>query len=132
MPSANQSTMCTFVEELPSCYDYFLRLSGFLDLFGKVFLITFDHSIFDLLTFLLSLISFFIMQRDYNGCNYGTFWAKIYFSVIRVLKSKKKKLAVTLFYCFVLETWLDDSRKLIYINQLRFYNFSCVGKFKDF
>ena len=33
--------MYILVEELSSCYDYFLRLSGFPDLFGKVFLITF-------------------------------------------------------------------------------------------
>ena len=41
-------TTCTMssalVEELSNCYDYFLRLSGFPDLFGKVFLITFKFS----------------------------------------------------------------------------------------
>ena len=55
------------------------------------------------------------------------FLAKIYFSLIRVLKSKKKKLALTLFYCLGQETWLDDSLKLIYINQSRFYNLFHVG-----
>ena len=39
------------------------------------------------------------MQRDYNGYNYHTFYTKINFSLIRVLKSKKKKLALTLFQC---------------------------------
>ena len=44
-----------------------------------------------------------------------------------VLKSKKKQLAVTLFYCLGQETWLDDSWKLIHINQSRFCNFSIVN-----
>ena len=39
------------------------------------------------------------MQRDYNGNDYDTFSAKIYFSLIGVLKGKEKKLGVTLFYC---------------------------------
>ena len=39
--------MCTLVEELSSFYNYFLRLSGFSDLFGKIFLITFKFSQFD-------------------------------------------------------------------------------------
>ena len=30
--------MCTLVKELFNCYDYFMRLSGFPDLFGKVLL----------------------------------------------------------------------------------------------
>ena len=53
------------------------------------------------------------MQRDYNGYNYHTFSAKIYFSLVRVLKSKKKKLALASVYCLGQETWLDDSCKLI-------------------
>ena len=48
------------------------------------------------------------MQRGYSGYSYDTFLAKIYFSLIRVLKSKKKKLALTLLYCLGQETWLDD------------------------
>ena len=55
------------------------------------------------------------------------FLPKIYFSLIRVLKSKKKKLALTLFYCLDQETWLDDSWKLI-----QFYNFLHVGNSKMF
>ena len=50
--------------------------------------------------------SFFIMQRDYNGYNYHTSSAKIYFSLITVVKSKKKKLAVTSLYCLGQETWM--------------------------
>ena len=34
--------MTTPVEELSNCYEYFLRLSGLPDLFGKLFLVTFD------------------------------------------------------------------------------------------
>ena len=71
------------------------------------------------------------MQRDYNGYNYDTFSAKIYFSFIRVLKNKIKKLPQTLFYCLGQETWLDDSWKVIYINQSRLCNFFHVGKLKN-
>ena len=39
-----QSIMSTLVEELLNCRDYFLRLSGFLDLVNKLFLITFKLS----------------------------------------------------------------------------------------
>ena len=34
--------MCTLVNELSNCYGYFLRISGYIDLFGKVFLINFE------------------------------------------------------------------------------------------
>ena len=44
------------------------------------------------------------MQRDYNSFNYDTFLVKIYFSLIRVLKSKKKKVALTFLYCLGQET----------------------------
>ena len=71
------------------------------------------------------------MQGDYNGYNYDTISSKIYFSLKRVLKSKKKKLALTFLYCTSQATWLDDSWKPIYISQSRFYKFFPVGKFKD-
>ena len=71
------------------------------------------------------------MQKDYNGYNSDTFQVKIYFSLVRVLKSKKKKLALTLFCCLGQETWLYDLSKLIHINQSRLYNFFHVGKFKN-
>ena len=79
----------------------------------------------------MSLISFFIMERYHNGYNYDIFLVRIYFSLITVLKSKKKKLTLTFHYCLGQETWLDDSWKLIYRNQSRFYNFFHVGKFKN-
>ena len=43
------------------------------------------------------------MPRDFNGYNCDIFEAKIYF-LTRVLKSKRKKLALTLFYCLGQET----------------------------
>ena len=42
--SKSSPTICTLVEELSNCHDYFLRLSRFPDLFGKVFLIAFKFS----------------------------------------------------------------------------------------
>ena len=37
------TNMYTLVEELCNCVDYFLRLSGFPDLFGKLILVTFPY-----------------------------------------------------------------------------------------
>ena len=51
------------------------------------------------------LISFFIMQRDYNDYKFDTCSVTIYFSLIRVLKSKKKKLALTLLYFL---SWMNN------------------------
>ena len=51
-------------------------------------------------------------------------------TALRVLKSQKKKLALSSFYCLRQETWLDDPWKLISINQSRFHNFFHVGIFK--
>ena len=70
------------------------------------------------------------MQRYFNGYNYDVIYAKNYFPLIKVLKNKKKKLALTFLYCSLQETWMDDQWKHIYINQSRFYNFFQVGKFK--
>ena len=38
------------------------------------------------------------------------FFVKIYISLIRVLKSKKKKLVLTFLYCVVQETSLENSK----------------------
>ena len=130
--------MYTLVEELSNCSDYFLRLSGFPDLFGKAFLIPFKFSLLDSSTTFLqeqcklnSSISFFIIEI-LKPLFITITYVKIYFSLISILKSKKKKLALTSFYCLGQETWLDNSRKLICINQSRFYNFFHVRKFKNF
>ena len=37
-------------------------------------------------------------------------------------------MTLTLFYCLSQETWLDDSWKLVYRNQSRFYNFNFTKK----
>ena len=68
------------------------------------------------------------MQRDDNGMRYDTFKSGIDFPLRRVLKSK---LPLTLFYCLSHETCLDDSSKLIHIDQSRFCNLFHVGKFKN-
>ena len=51
---------------------------------------------------------------------------------IKSLKSKKKKLALTSFYYVSREMWLDNSKKLICIDQSRFYIFSHPREFKNF
>ena len=77
--------MCTLVEELSNFYDYFSRLSGFPDLFGKVFDFsgTFSHEQREIIT-IITMTHFLV---------------RIYFFLARVLKRKKKKLALSLFYC---------------------------------
>ena len=59
------------------------------------------------------------MHRDYKGYNYHSFKAKFFFLLIWALKSKEKKLALTPSYCIDQATGLDDSWKLIHINQSR-------------
>ena len=44
--SKTSPAMCRLAEEPSNCYDYFLRLSRFPNLFGKVFLISFNFSDF--------------------------------------------------------------------------------------
>ena len=51
--------------------------------------------------------------------------------MVKSLKSKKKKLALTLFYYASREIWLDNSKKLICIDQSRFYIFSHPQEFKN-
>ena len=51
-------------------------------------------------------------------------------SIVKSLKSKKKQLALTLFYVS-LEIWLGNSKKLICIDQSRFYIFSHLQEFKN-
>ena len=47
MPSVNPPQMDKKTKKLLNCCTYFLRLSGFPDLSGKVFLITFKFSELD-------------------------------------------------------------------------------------
>ena len=50
---------------------------------------------------------------------------------VKSLKSKKKKLALTLFYYVSREIWLGNTEKLICIDQSRFYIFSHPQDFKN-
>ena len=50
---------------------------------------------------------------------------------VKSLKSKKKKLALTLFYYVSREIWLVNSKKLISIDQSRLYIFSYPREFKN-
>ena len=47
------------------------------------------------------------------------------------LKRKNKKLALTLFCYLCWDIWLGNSKKFIFIDQLRFYIFSHPRKFKN-
>ena len=51
--------------------------------------------------------------------------------MVKSLKNKKKKLALTLFYYASREMWLVNSKKLICIDQARFYIFSHPREFKN-
>ena len=64
-------------------------------------------------------------HREIISYDYTNFEAKLDFSLIRVLKSKKRKLELTLFYCF-------GHENSFYIIQSRFYNFFHYEKFKNF
>ena len=50
---------------------------------------------------------------------------------IKSLRCKKKKLALTSIYYITREIWLDNSKKLICINESRFHIFSHPYKFKN-
>ena len=58
----------------------------------------------------------FLVSRNYNII--------INYCFAKSLKSKKKRLALTFFYYFSREIWLGNSKKLICIDQSRFYIFS--------
>ena len=50
---------------------------------------------------------------------------------VKSLKNKKKKLALTFFYYVSREIWLGNSKKLICIDQSRYYIFSQPREFKN-
>ena len=51
--------------------------------------------------------------------------------LIKSLKSKKKKLSLASFYYASREIWLGNSKKLICIDQSRFYIFAHPLEFKN-
>ena len=113
----------TLVEKLLNCSDYFSRLSAFPDLHEKVFLIIFKFFELDCSTIfcnsnLNKTVQFFLVSRDRE------------IITVKSLKSKKKKLALTLFYYVSREIWLGNSKNLICIDQSRFYIFSHPREFK--
>ena len=85
-------------KSLPTIMIIFWGFQNLLIYLKKYFwlLLNSSYSIFQLLFCKSNLnktvyLVFFIMQRDYNGYNYHILWAKIYFSLIKDLWSKKVK-----------------------------------------
>ena len=78
--SKSSPTMDTLVEKLLNCCHCFLTLSGFPDLSGKVFLITFKFSSLDYLTMFCNV---FITVKTV------TLYKKLYFS-LKFLKARKR------------------------------------------
>ena len=112
--------MDTLVEELSNCCDYFSSLSGFSNLSGKLFLITFKFSELD--------YSVMFCKSNVNK----TVWLFKFREIIaaKSLKSKKKKLLLTLCYFVSQEIWLGNSKGFVCVDQSRFYIFSHPQKFK--
>ena len=124
-PSANPNQLCAhWLKSFPTAMISVLGFQGFLIYVAKYFWSLLNSSY--LIFFLLIWISFFC-KSNVNKINVYNRHS----SFTRVLESKKKRLALTSSYCVVKETWLDASKKLICINQSRFYNFFHVGKFKN-
>ena len=90
--------MGTLVENLSNCCHYFLRLSGFPDLSGKVFLITFKFSSVDYSTMFCKsnvneTVKFYLISLKYREIitvKVVTLYKKLYV-FIKSLKSKKKQ-----------------------------------------
>ena len=70
-----------------------------------------------------------LKYREITTVQTVTLYKKLFF--IKSLKSKIEKLALTSFYCVSPEKWLGNSKKLICIDQLRFYIFSHPQEFKN-
>ena len=60
-----------------------------------------------------------------------TLYKEFYFFFIKSPKVKKKKLTLSLFYYVSREIWFGNSKKLICIDQSRFYSFSHPREFKN-
>ena len=77
-----------------------------------------------------SLERSFQKKQGYPEKSVLKFLRKTLRSNLKSPKSKEKKLALTLFYYVSWEIWLGNSKKLLYINQSRFYIFSHPWEFK--
>ena len=123
--------MSTLVEKLSNCCHYFLRLSGFPDLSSKVFLITFEFPSLDYSTlFCNNNVNKTVFLDSSKYREIITAKTVTHFS-IKSLKSKKKKLGLTFFYYVIRELWLANSKKLICVDQSRFYIFSQPRELKN-
>ena len=101
--------MDTLVEKISNCCNYFSRLSGFLDLSGKVFLITFKFSQLDFSTMFRNCnvnkaVYFFLVSSDRKT------------TTVKSLKSKEKKLTLTLLSYVTREILLGNSKNFICID----------------
>ena len=116
--------MDTLAEKLLNYWNYFLRLSGFL-----VFLEKYFWSLLSSPTLITQQCFAIAMQiRQLNFLSFVKYGEII---TVKGLKSKKKKLALTLFYYVSREIWLANSKKLICIDQSRFEIFSHPREFKN-
>ena len=70
-----------------------------------------------------------LKYREIITVNVVTYKNLIFF--IKSLKSKEKKLALAPFYYVSREIWLGNSKRLICIDQSRFYIFSYPQEFKN-
>ena len=130
--------MGTLVEKLSNCYNYILRLSGFIDLSGKEFLITlnspnliaqqcFARSMWiKPFVFLVSL-----EHRDIITVKSVTLCKKPYFSLKVFIKSKKKKADTNFVLLCQLRNIVESSKELICIDQSRFYIFSHLREIQN-
>ena len=78
-------------------------------------------------------VQFFLVSLKYREIitvETQTLYKKLYFFIKRI-KSKKKMLALTSFYCVSREMWLGNFKNLICIGQSRFYIFSHPREFKN-
>ena len=138
MPPPNPLICKRFLRELCNCYDYFLRLSVFPDLFCKAFLINAKFSLIEFTTCLreqckqnkllkwykrllflkLSLEIFWILNTI-AAKFLLRFTILLLFYKLFSLRLLKEELAIDLFYCVSQEMRLENWWKLICIDQSR-------------
>ena len=75
-------------------------------------------------------LNFVLVSLKYREIKTLILHKKLFF-FIKSFENKKKKLALTLIYHVSQEIWLGNSKKLICIDQSRFYIFSHPWEFKN-
>ena len=115
--------MDKLIEKLSKCCNYFSKLSGFPDLslakYFRSLLNSPNLIIQQCFAIAMQIFFFFLVLRDGE------------IIMVKNLESKKKKLALTLFYYVSREICLGNSKKLICINQSGFYILSHSREFKN-